>query len=78
MRRKLNRAVRNAVDGVVYVAVSCDVFDAANWTVDRAVRGTVYWAVGGAVDRAVRGAAEWEHPAFKDYLREVSPEAGVE
>ena len=62
MRRKLNRAVRNAVDGVVYVAVSCDVFDAANWT----------------VDRAVRGAAEWEHPAFKDYLREVSPEAGVE
>ena len=48
----------------------------ANNAVFEAVAGAVREAVIEAVDRVVWN--DPEHPALADYLREVSPEAGVE
>jgi hypothetical protein len=54
-------AVRRTADWAVYEAVCRDVSDAVWWPVSLAV----YWAV----DRA--NLDDPEHPAIKDFLREV-------
>ena len=61
VRWDMDRAVRRTADDAVYEAVCRDVSDAAWWTVN--------WAVDWAVDRA--NLEDPEHPALKDFLREV-------
>jgi hypothetical protein len=65
MNWAMDQAMYRAMNGTLYKAVSCAVYNAAWWDVSRAVYRAVYGAVNGAV------CHDPPHPALRDFLAEV-------